>query len=346
MKRDAVRTRGFVVLEGRSTKAEAADALRVSRRTLQNWERRGDRPLPLRGRPRTALDPEARSAIMECLDQVGPHLGVEPLKRLFPAVPRRAIERVVVEHREWYRRAYAQDLLTWRVPGAVWAMDHTEGPRVSPSPSIIAVKDLGSEEILAWKRSPPRAEEVIREIEELTEREGAPLVLKTDRGSGFTAQRVEEFLNSRGIIHLLSPPRRPRYNGAIEATIRWLKLTTEHHALLSGNAREWTTDALERAKEIANTWQRSRRRVRVEGISKARPVITDGLRNAFRESVQHLEEALLREGLGVEGGKEHRRRSQARRQAIERALVAHDILHITRRRIPLRLRSLPWEKIG
>ena len=39
VKREALRVERFLVLQG-GTKTEAADALRVNRRSLQNWERR------------------------------------------------------------------------------------------------------------------------------------------------------------------------------------------------------------------------------------------------------------------------------------------------------------------
>ena len=46
---------------------------------------------------------------------------------------------------------------------------------------------------------------------------GAPLVLKTDNGTHFTAESVELLLREHGITRLLSPPYLPAYNGACEA---------------------------------------------------------------------------------------------------------------------------------
>lgn len=346
MKREAVRVGSFLVLEGEK-KEDVALALGITPRTLLNWERRGAEPLPLRGRPRAALDPPTRAAIIERIEEVGPTLGVAPLKRLFLRAPRRAITDLLIEERARYAREHAYDSLTWRRPGAVWAMDHAKAPRASGAFSIFAVKDLGSGDVLHWKRSPETAEEVTRELKLLIDSRGAPLVLKSDRGPAFTAHLLGEFLDSRGIVHLLSPPRCPRYNGTIEATIRWLKLATMHQAVLSGDALVWTPDALEKAKGITNTVRRSRERALAEGTSSRWPVITDGERAHFKDSVRGFEEMLLEQGgLALEGAGAIDRRSPARRQAIERALVAHAILHITRRAIPLRIRSRPWEKIG
>lgn len=336
MKREAVQVERFVVLEG-GTRSEAAKALGVSRRTLLNWEHRGEGPLSLRGRPRTVPDDATRRAILERLEVVGPHLGVEPLKRLFPRVSRRGIEAMVIQHRESYAREHALSELTWRLPGAVWAMDHTEAPDRSP---IIAVRDLASGQVLEWAENRPTQEDVIAILRPHINEAGAPLILKSDRGSAFTGELMTAFLNSRGIIHLLSPPAHPSYNGSIESTNRWMKLRTRHQAMLLGSAHSWCAEALERAKAIANSEASSRSREGAEALWKARPRIPDAFRTAFTESVEACEAGLLAE---VE---EPEDRAKARRVAIERALVAHGILHITRRAIPLRLRSRPWEKIG
>ena len=224
MKREAVRVERFLVLEG-GTKTKAAKALGVYRRTLLNWEHRGEGPLRLRGRPRWMPDDAPRGAITKRLEEVGPHLGVEPLKRLFPRVSRRGIQAMLMEYRESYARDHALSELSWRLPGAVWAMDHTEAPDRSP---IIAVRDLASGQVLEWLGSRPTSEGVLEVLHPLIEEAGAPLVFKSDRGSAFTAHATEEFLNSCGIIHLLSRPRYPSYNGSIESTNRWMKLRTRH----------------------------------------------------------------------------------------------------------------------
>ena len=336
MKCQALEVEHFLVLEG-ATKSDAAEALRVSPRTLKNWERCGEEPLSLRGRPRTVPDESARGAIMEKLKGVGPHLGVEPLKRLFPAVPRRGIAAIVMDYREHYAREHALSELTWRFPGAVWAVDHTKSPQ---GPTIIAVRDLASRRVLEWSECPQTSEATTAVLDHLVRDRGAPLLLKSDQHSSFTADRSVAFLNSHGIIPLLSPPHHPSYNGAIESTIRWMKLRTWHQARLLGNDFEWSPEALERAKEIANAHVE-------EADSNARRVIPDALRTAFAVSVRVLEAALLDEaGLAREGDDEPGLRAVARRTAMERALVAHGILEVRRMRIPLRIRSRPWARIA
>jgi transposase InsO family protein len=343
VKREAVRVKRFVVLEG-GTRSEAAEAIGVSRRTLLNWEHRGEEPPPLRGRPRMVPDDATRRAILERLETVGPHLGVEPLKCIFSAVPRRGIEAIVWEYRQSYALEHAHAELTWRLPGAAWAMDHTKSPG---GRWILTLKDLGSGLVLEWAENHPAEEDVIAILGPRIEEAGAPLILKSDRGPAFKGDLMKAFLNSLRIFHLLSPPRCPSYNGSVESTNRWMKLRTHHQALLLGSAHSWSAEALERAKAIANKQASSRSTECAEALWKARPRIPDAFRKAFSESVAAWEAGLLA-GLELDpsGRDEPEDRANTRRVAIERALVAHGILHITRRAIPLRIRSRPWEKIG
>ena len=51
----------------------------------------------------------------------------------------------------------------------------------------------------------------------------------------------EHFLLSWGVKHILSPPRRPQYNGGIEASNRWMKVGTEQEAEAAGRAGGWRT---------------------------------------------------------------------------------------------------------
>jgi len=46
---------------------------------------------------------------------------------------------------------------------------------------------------------------------------GPPLVLKADNGSAFDNDQVRGLLAAWGVTLLLSPVRRPQYNGSIEA---------------------------------------------------------------------------------------------------------------------------------
>jgi hypothetical protein len=58
--------------------------------------------------------------------------------------------------------------------------------------------------------------EVARNLQELIELHGPPLVAKRDNGSNLNHKEVNEVLERHAIIPLNSPPRYPRYNGQIE----------------------------------------------------------------------------------------------------------------------------------
>jgi transposase InsO family protein len=49
---------------------------------------------------------------------------------------------------------------------------------------------------------------------------GAPLVLKSDNGSGFIAEAMRDFLARSQVPPLYSPPYTPEYNGAVKAGSR------------------------------------------------------------------------------------------------------------------------------
>ena len=61
---------------------------------------------------------------------------------------------------------------------------------------------------------------------------GPPLVRKAD--GGFAADSTRELVKKWGVLLLLSPPRCPSYNGAIEAGIASMKARTDHHAARNG----------------------------------------------------------------------------------------------------------------
>jgi transposase InsO family protein len=71
------------------------------------------------------------------------------------------------------------------------------------------------------------------------EREGTPLVLKSDNGSAFIAAELRELCAKWGVELLWSPPRTPRYNGSVETGMRWLKECTEQVALRAGRHSQW-----------------------------------------------------------------------------------------------------------
>src|SRR5262249_30272710 len=81
---------------------------------------------------------------------------------------------------------------------------------------------------------------------------GAPLVLKSDNGSAFIADRTQTLLTDWLVWHLRSPPDLPEYNGACEAGIGSVKTRTHHQAARWGRRGAWTSDDAEAARLQAN----------------------------------------------------------------------------------------------
>ena len=60
-------------------------------------------------------------------------------------------------------------------------------------------------------------------LRRLVKEHDAPLVLKSDNGSGFVAEGSAELCRQHGMLALLSPPRTRVYNGAGETSNAWIK---------------------------------------------------------------------------------------------------------------------------
>ena len=231
--------------------------------------------------------------------------------------------------------------LRWQRVGAVWAIDYTEPPWPVDSiySKILVVRDLGSGmQLLALPAQAATAETTLGALASLCREHGAPLVLKSDNGGAFTAGEVERFLQERGVEHLLSPPRLPAYNGACGAGIGSLKVRAHHESARNDRPGEWTCDDVEAARLMANETSRpggfhaptpnERWRIRL--------LLTPAEREKFQETVEAFR-AEVRKELGCLPGIDpgSATRAAVDRRAITRALVAHGILKLRRRRITL-----------
>ncbi|MGH8244994.1 MAG: hypothetical protein ACREUU_01025, partial [Gammaproteobacteria bacterium] len=154
-----------------------------------------------------------------------------------------------------------------------------------------------------------------------------------DNGSSFVAEAMRAFLEAYGVEQLLSPPRTPRYNGAVEAHIRWMKEWTAWQALRRGRQDRWTSEDLEAARLAANATSAPKA---FDSISR----VTPELRAAFRRSVAAYTAQLWAERSLDPTSVSQRQIDAVNRQAITRALVAHGILEIRSRRVSLPVRFL------
>ncbi len=335
---------------------QIADGLRLTPRTLRDWcqqaEKRERAPI-LRAGPRFSILPlgrpvlrssrDDRNAVIALLDELGPRLGVPTLRVCFPHMPPAELTDLLMRYRRVWRKRYHQSLqvLHWPVAGAVWAMDFTQAPHPIDGlyPYLFAVRDLASGQQLLWlPLRTATALETIPTLEPLFLEHGAPLVLKTDNGSPFLAGEVLAFLAAWGVEQLFSPPRMPRYNGAIEAGIGSLKTRTEQQATRHGHPTRWTGDDAEAARAQANATARPHGDsgpTPEEAWTTRRP-LSAAERALFRAAVdQHRQTARVQGGWPEGACLDNHEARALDRQAIPRALVEHGFLLFSRRRIPL-----------
>jgi hypothetical protein len=255
---------------------------------------------------------------------------------LFDDMARREVADIEERYRKWHARRHPTliEMLTWTRPGVVWAMDHAVPPEAVDGtyPAVFALRDLSSGYQILWEPvEDAGAEWVISWLQWCFDRLGAPLVLKSDSGPAFIADVLEQFLRERGVKHILSPPRRPQYNGSVEASIRWMKVRTELEAVAAGRCGAWRREDMDRARLRANTAGR-RRKGKAEEHWQARGPIGEDLRAAFGATVASEElVALAERGLPAGQALPTLLRRAVSRDAIRRALVAHDMLPFRRR---------------
>jgi transposase InsO family protein len=322
-----------------------AALLAMSPRTLRDWRQRAvleTRASPL-GRPVIHSSYVERNAVIALLDEVGPRIGLPALRDCFPQMQRAELADLLRRYRRVWRKRYHESLqvLTWLVPGAVWAMDFAEAPRPIDGlyPYLLAVRDLASGQQLLWlPLRTATAIETLIALEPLFLRHGPPLVLKTDNGSPFIAGAAMDFLARFAVEPLFSPPRWPQYNGSAEAGVGSMKTRTEQEASRHGRPTQWSWDDPAAAHAQANATARPHGESgpTPDQAWRARRSIAAAERERFRTAVaQHREEIRSQGGWPDAGELQSWQARAIDRQAIARALVEHGYLVYRRRRIPL-----------
>jgi putative transposase len=325
---------------------QTAERLGLAPRTLRQWRfdlrQASSLPLPL-GRPCLRAPREVRNDVIALLDELGPATGVPTLRDCFPTLARAELEDLVRRYRRVWRKRHQQALhvLHWQVPGAVWAMDFSQATyRIEGNERyLLAVRDLASGQQLLWWPTPAiNTEETLAALAFLFAAHGPPLVLKTDNGSPFCADATLDFVRQADVIPLFSPPRMPRYNGAVEAGIGSLKTRTDQHASHHGRPAHWTTDDLAAAQAQANTQARPNgpSGPSPEELWTTRRHLTPEERTLFRAAVERQRQSIqVQEGLPDNPA--HTRAQD--RPAIRRALEQLGYLLYSRRRLPLPIRK-------
>ena len=349
----SARQRAAQLLEERSlTLRQGAALLGVSASALAEWSQLGAARVVALGRRPKRADAAARSAAIETLRQVGAHVGLDRLAAIHPAVPRSELRELLRRYRAWEAVAKLdgreegeeREELEWLVPGAVWATDFTRiGADLPPSmntsaPLALVVRDLASHRVLAVVPAQSENAAVVREtLEALIRVHGAPVVLKSDNGSGFVAEGARELCAREGVLQLYSPPGCPAYNGAVEASNAWLKRDVRH-LLRAGAPAAGAADLLEAARTLRNSTGRpwgaggptpDERWLERAPISRCARFLLQ-----LEVELCAAEQRKLR-GLAPSAALSHEEEAEIGRYVIRRALVAHGFLVIRGRRISL-----------
>lgn len=345
-RRHAVAVGGQLVEQGFDWQ-EAAQMLDLSPRTLRDWrhDQQQPGPLVLRGRPVLHSSRDERNGVIHLIDELGPAVGVPTLRGCFPHMLRAELDDLLTRYRRVWRQRHREPLrvLHWHQPGRVWAIDYT-GP-LTPieerCPYLLAVRDLASGRQLLWLPTEEATGRVAAgALSALFLLHGAPLVLKCDNGSPFPSGTVCQLNHDFHVQMLFSPPRMPRYNGAVEAGIGSLKTRTEHQAARHGRPGQWTFDDLAAALLEANATARPRGATQPTPDESwaARSLVSADERSRFAAAVDRQRSAADAQGRPRANPDTDLDESARERHSVRRALEGLGYLTYTRRRLPLPIR--------
>jgi len=341
--RSAVTTTRWLACRGHG-EDEAASRIGLITRTMRQWRRRwrADRLAPrARGRPTERPDREVRNAILALFSLLGPDVTEEQLKEEIPDASRAELRELKRRYRTAWRRGPVTFIpaLRWTMPGSVWAMDFTQPPAPVDGifPRILVARDLASGlQLEALPMPGEDAQAACDLLRALIHRHGAPLVMKTDNGSAFRSADFEALLSKHRILHLLSPPYTPRYNGAIEAGIGTLKTHAHHVSARHDRPGEWTCDDVEEARCRGNAYSRPHgwRRSTPDEAWEDRIELGEGRRMRFLAAYrEEYDKETERRGVLPLVGPTPREKATIDRHAVSKALRRCGYLLIRRRRV-------------
>lgn len=333
-----------------TTVSDVASRLSVSASALSRWLRRWSESrmaLRSRGRPGEEVDRATRADILAVFGLLGPHATLTTLRGLFPFSARGALDSLLVRcRRAWRRRnRWRVHTLRWTEPGRVWAMDFTEAPtRIDGVYRyLLLICDLASRrQLFAMPCTEQSSAMVVKALDGLFRRHGAPLVLKMDNGSAFIAEETRAFLGQHGVQGLYSPPGTPSYNGSVEAGIGALEVRAFYESARHDRPGQWTSDDIAAARLQGNATIRRcgpTSPTPDEAWDTRRP-ITDIESHRFRQAYDrgYMRACAERDHALTES---HWQRAQIDRVALTYALVERGLLFIRSRLVtpPITLRS-------
>jgi transposase InsO family protein len=356
IRKSAVAFTRWLALHGFSL-AEASRRAGLEDGTLGDWVRdwQASRLEPqLRGRKMERPDPQIRNVIMAVFQLAGPGVSVQILQEMFPDVARRELEDLQRRYQNAFRKrgAVLIHALRWTRVGAVWAMDFAKPPVPVDGiyPRILIVRDLASGAQLLALPVREETQQVARDaVTALIREHGAPLVVKSDNGSGFIAAETREFFTKLSVLQLFSPPGLPAYNGSCEAGVGSVKVRAHEESARHDRPGEWTCDDVEAARLMANQTGRpwGLYEPTPDELWNNRLPLRDEERAALIAEVEQLRPE-SRAQLGYLPGIELSQKQQDAidRLAISRALVARGILKFRRRRVSPPIKPVDRQKIS
>jgi hypothetical protein len=347
---------------------EVANMLGMKPSTLRRWRRhwcRGNHlTMAPRGAPGRDASMDDKDEMSETIRRLGPGVGVAVLRGACPHVGRDEIRCLLHQIRQdWSdEHGISVESLLWTRPGTAWAMDYIEPPLPVDGiyKKILNVRDLASGKTLGAMPVYEESEQAtIDFLLSLFVQYGPPFVIKMDNGGSVSSQAVLTFLDEHAVVCLLSPIRKPRYNGACEAGNGALEVRAHHLAAAEGHPDYWNCQNVLEAARLGNAYSRMRG---PDGptpdeawLDRDQPGIKDRVAfsaevsRVLSEEIRNERKELIKERKTNPGGRRPSFRlalARARRRAVQRVLESRGLLLVGRCRIPLPLSFVLRKRIG
>jgi len=152
--------------------------------------------------------------------------GTTELHRQFsPSISRRQVRTLARQMRQ--NKLQSMKRIHWLRANLAWSADATD----YHGWKIIPLHDLASRyRVDAFISSIEDGAQIATFLEAAFKEHGPPLFFKRDNGSPFNCEQVDQVLARHWVLPLNNPPAYPRYNGAMEKSIRDLKTALDQRA--------------------------------------------------------------------------------------------------------------------
>ena len=198
--------------------------------SLMRWKQRlrsGQAPVQTPGpRKSEPLSPEFFRQLEQLSHGRFRTAGTTALHREFvQGVSRRRVQMLARQMRQ--EKVQSMKRIHWLRPNLAWSVDATD----YHGWKIIPLHDLASRyRVNAFISTIEDGAQIAAFLEAAFKDHGAPLFFKRDNGSPFNCREVDQVLARHWVLPLNSPPAYPRYNGAMEKSIRDLKAALDQRA--------------------------------------------------------------------------------------------------------------------